>query len=333
MSGAAPLRFLGLVLGGWVAARAALLAPTLWPAEQATPAPPDEPIVSPPRIAIIPPRSGPFSLFRQEPARHSATSRKALGAARRVQSATAVPLEPPAFAGPQPSRLPLRIAPAARTAQPLVSAPAIALASRWSGSAWTLVRRGESRQLASAGTLGGSQVGARIAYRLRDNLSLSGRFYMPLNEPAGAEAALGVEWQPVRTMPLRLLAERRQAIGRDGRSAFALLAHGGVSERPVLGPLMLDAYAQAGLVGLKSRDQFADGAARLGVPLADDLIVGVGAWGAAQPGAARLDVGPHASYRLPAFGEKVRIAAEWRVRVAGDARPGSGPAFTLSTDF
>lgn len=213
------------------------------------------------------------------------------------------------------------------------SAPIASMPGRWSISAWALVRRGEGRQLAAGGLLGGSQMGIRATYRLRHGLAFSGRLYAPLNGPDGAEAAAGVEWQPLRAIPVRVLAERRQAIGRTGRSAFALLAHGGVSDQPVIGPVMLDAYAQAGVVGLKSRDAFFDGAVRMGIPLSEDLSVGLGAWGAAQPGVSRLDIGPQASYRLPALGEKLRVSAEWRVRVAGDARPGSGPALTLSTNF
>ena len=61
--------------------------------------------------------------------------------------------------------------------------------------------------------------------------------------------------------------------------------------------------------------------------------LGVGAWGAAQPGAARLDAGPGLAYRLPLRGANVRIEADWRFRLAGDAAPGSGPALTLATDF
>jgi hypothetical protein len=211
--------------------------------------------------------------------------------------------------------------------------PLLASSGRWSVSAWAFVRRGEGRELATGGALGGSQAGTRITYHLREGLSLSGRIYAPLNRPDGAEAALGFEWQPLRSVPVRLLAERRQAIGSDGRSAFALLAHGGVFDQRLIGPVRLDTYAQAGLVGLNARDAFIDGAVRLGVPVAENLSFGVGAWGAAQPGAARFDAGPQASYRLPIPGRNVRLAAEWRLRMAGDASPGSGPALTLATDF
>jgi hypothetical protein len=205
--------------------------------------------------------------------------------------------------------------------------------NRWSLSTWAFVRRGSAEQLAAAGTLGASQAGARATYALTDRLALSARLYSPISRLKGAEAVLGIEVQPLRTVPVRILAERRQAIGRDGRSAFALLAHGGASEQRVLGPVRLDAYGQAGVVGLRSRHGFVDGAARLGVNLTEDLKLGLGAWGAAQPGATRLDLGPQASYRLPVLGGHVNASLEWRARVAGDARPGSGPALTLSTDF
>lgn len=60
------------------------------------------------------------------------------------------------------------------------------------------------------------------------------------------------------------------------------------------------------------------------------MKAGAGAWGAAQSGVTRLDVGPQASVRFPA---NLTLAADWRFRVAGDAAPASGPTLTLSTDF
>jgi hypothetical protein len=212
-------------------------------------------------------------------------------------------------------------------------------ASRWSASAWTFVRRGEATQLTPGGTLGGSQAGARITYRLGSvadgPVSLSARAYSPLKNARGAEAALGVEWQPVPVLPVRLLAERRQAIGKEARSAFSLMAYGGISERGIVGPVKMDLYAQAGVVGGRSRDLFVDGSLSIGVPIdaGERLKVGIGAWGAAQPGVSRLDVGPQLTVKLPVEGRNIRLSADWRLRVAGDAAPGSGPAFTLSTDF
>lgn len=214
--------------------------------------------------------------------------------------------------------------------------PTASLASRWSVSAWAFTREGRGPALATAGTLSGSQIGGRIAYRLNRDmarpLALVGRLYMPARQPGGAEAVVGVEWQPSARLPVRLLAERRQALGGDGRSAFALIAHGGISDAAVPGGLKLDGYGQAGVIGAASRDLFADGALRLSLPLGR-LRVGAGVWGAEQPGVARLDLGPQAAFRLPLGDGTVAVAVDWRLRVAGDARPGSGPSLTLSTDF
>lgn len=179
--------------------------------------------------------------------------------------------------------------------------------------------------------MGGSQAGARLSYRLGGGLGLSGRVYLPLRRAAGAEAAAGLDWRPIASVPVNILAERRQALGGEGRSAFALTLYGGGSRALPRG-LRLDAYGQAGIVGIGRRDLFVDGAVRLAAPVGP-LEVGVGARGAAQPGAARLEAGPGLAWRLPLRGANVRIEADWRFRVAGGAAPGSGPALTLATDF
>ena len=180
-------------------------------------------------------------------------------------------------------------------------------------------------------------MGGRISYRLNDDparaLSLAARAYAPISRRQASEAALGIEWKPVAFVPLRLLAERRQATGSEGRSAFALMAYGGVSDVRVAGPITIDAYGQAGVVGARSRDLFADGSIALSVPVGERVRVGAAAWGAAQPDVSRLDLGPQLSVRLPEAGANVRLSAEWRFRVAGDAAPRSGPALTLATDF
>jgi hypothetical protein len=172
-----------------------------------------------------------------------------------------------------------------------------------------------------------------MTYRLgrpAGGLSLSLRLYTPLSNRRAAEAALGLEWKP-RALPLRLLVERRTKLGRDGRSAFALAAYGGADD-VALGPLRLGAYGQAGAVGARRRDLFADGAVRLTAPLGR-LRIGAGAWAAAQPGVSRVDAGPHADLTLAAGRGSITFSADWRFRLAGAARPGSGPAITLSTGF
>jgi hypothetical protein len=205
-------------------------------------------------------------------------------------------------------------------------------AGRWSVSAWLLARRDRGGPtLAPGGMLGGSQAGARVGYRLGGGLSVGALFHAPLRRTGGAEIAAGLDWQPVAAIPIHVRAERRQALGRSGRSAFALSVHGGLSRR-LPRRLRLDLYGQAGAVGARARDLFADGAARLSAPLGP-VEISAGAWGAAQPGAARLDAGPGISYRLPVRGANVRIEAGWRFRLAGDAMPRSGPALTLGADF
>lgn len=116
-----------------------------------------------------------------------------------------------------------------------------------------------------------------------------------------------------------------------------MMASGGVSDVALAAGFRLEAYAQAGVVGARRRDGFADGAIVVDRSLGPDdtslLRVGALAAGAVQPGAARVDVGPRLTLRLPEVGEGSRIALDWRQRIAGDARPESGLALTLASDF
>ena len=162
-------------------------------------------------------------------------------------------------------------------------------------------------------------------------MSLSGRAYLPLRRTSQAEVAAGIDWQPSARLPVHIVAERRQNVGGAGRSAFALTAYGGVSGRLPAG-LRGEAYVQAGVVGTRSRDLFVDVSARVSAPLGP-VEIGGSVWGAAQPGASRLDAGPHISYRLPVRDANIRVQADWRFRIAGDAAPGSGPALTIGMDF
>ena len=105
---------------------------------------------------------------------------------------------------------------------------------------------------------------------------------------------------------MAITAERRQAIGRfsTGRSDFALFAEGGLYQRPIGWNLMLDGYAQAGVVGLRERDFFADGGFTLSRPVFGRFSLGFGVWGGYQPGLYRVDAGPRlrcACARMSAF--------------------------------
>lgn len=340
MSASPPLRFLAVVLGGWVAARTVLIAP-LWstaPADAAAAAEsssalPRSRLEARPRPRSVPPGAGPPAAFA------AAIGRPPIGPTRppplpALSAQVDSPPNPAPGAAPIAAAAPLFLPPP--IAPPPGSDPAIPSPGRWSLSAWAFVRQGDRAALATGGLLGASQAGARLAYRLnRDSsrpLALSARLSSPLRRSAGAEAALGVDWKPSRGAPVHLLAERRQALGREGRSAFALTLYGGVGDSPA-GPFRIDGYAQAGFVGVRSRDPFADGSVRLSIPLGGRVRLGAGAWASAQPGLSRIDLGPQAAVRIPVGRRAVTFAADWRVRAAGNAEPGSGPTVTLSTDF
>ncbi|HEU0099749.1 MAG TPA: hypothetical protein VFQ67_13375 [Allosphingosinicella sp.] len=344
MTRSAPLRFLAIVLGGWAALRTALVAP-LWPTPPAGAAVEAAPLRNAAATAVRQVRAPPAA----RAAARAPVERKRTFAETRLAALPALaasPSPPKSRALPPPAAPPAAPAAIGRAAasppaRPLPAEPAepalrAARAGRWSLSAWAFVRSGGPVPLAAGGLLGGSQAGARLAFRLnRDRgrpLALSARLSGPARRQAGAEAALGIDWRPARRFPAHVLAERRQALGRDGRSAFALTVYGGASDTRI-GRFRLDAYAQAGLVGAGSPDPFGDGSARLSLPLNARLRLGAGAWAAAQPGLSRLDLGPHAALRLPVAGRVVTLAADWRLRVAGNARPGSGPALTLASDF
>ena len=132
-----------------------------------------------------------------------------------------------------------------------------------------------------------------------------------------------------------------RSFGRFGRrSAFALFLEGGVYGQSVPLRFQLDGYAQAGVVGARDRDLFAEGGFTLTRPLLDrftfnrhlsgQLSAGFGVWGGVQPGLYRLDAGPRLSLRVR---NNMRVHLDWRQRLIGNAHPGSGPAITLAGDF
>jgi hypothetical protein len=200
-------------------------------------------------------------------------------------------------------------------------------------SAWALLRGAPGTgSLASGGTLGGSQAGARLTYALDRRFAVSLRSSSPIGGSRGGEVAAGVRVTPFPSIPVAITAERRQAIGRfsTGRSDFALFAEGGLYQRPIGWNLMLDGYAQAGVVGLEERDFFADGGFTLSRPVFGRFSAGLGAWGGYQPGLYRIDAGPRVSYRVR---PNVSLHLDWRQKLAGSAQPSSGPALTLGADF
>lgn len=257
-----------------------------------------------------------------------------------LSAMSAVPLEEGGAAELAPARL-RPVKQASTSAQP-----------RWSGDVWLLLRSGSNGYNAPGsglpgvfvplGFYGGSQAGAVLRYRLATTSPYRPSLYLRassgLEYPRGEELALGLSLRPVPRLPVALLLEgrvTRTVSGEIVRPAAAL-----VSEfPPVRLPLNLrgEAYVQAGYVGGHDGTAFIDGQARVERPLVHaggfQLRAGGGAWGGAQRGASRVDVGPTATLAVPIGPAGARLSADYRFRVVGNAAPGSGPVLTLSAGF
>ena len=201
---------------------------------------------------------------------------------------------------------------------------------------WAMLRPAQagstgSQSLAAGGSLGASQAGARLTYNFTRQIAASFRTSSDVGR-RGGEVAGGIRVQPLLGIPVWLTAERRQRIGRlgDGRNAFALFFESGLYDRPMPVGFRLDSYLQAGVVGWRTRDRFIDGGLTLTRPVYRQFSAGLGVWGGAQPGLYRVDTGPRVTMRVRGT---MRVHFDWRQRLAGNARPGSGPAITLAGDF
>jgi hypothetical protein len=201
---------------------------------------------------------------------------------------------------------------------------------------WALLRGQQtgiagSSSLAGNGTLGASQAGSRLTYNFTRQIAATLRTTTTVGR-RGGEFAAGVRVQPIASIPVWITAERRQRLGQfsDGRNDFALFFEGGVYQRPMPWRFSLDGYLQGGIVGVRSRDLFIDGGLAFTRPVYKRFSAGFGVWGGAQPGLYRVDAGPRISMQVR---RNVRVHFDWRQRLAGNARPGSGPAITLAGDF
>lgn len=202
---------------------------------------------------------------------------------------------------------------------------------RLSMSGWAMMREESGPQsLAGRGTLGGSEVGARLLWRFDPRLAASLRFSAPVNSQRGGEAALGVRYQPFADWPVALTIERRQRIRDYGQNAFASFAEGGIYGQQLPWRSTLDGYFQAGVVDFNDPDWFVDGQVAVTRPVWRRLSAGGGIWGGAQPGLYRLDVGPRMTM---GFGRSMRMHLDYRLNVVGNAAPGSGAVVTLAGDF
>lgn len=234
---------------------------------------------------------------------------------------------------------------------PAASPPLLAVrepgVARWSADAWLLLR-GETTAPVPAGlpSYGRSQTGGVLRYLLAPASARRPQAYARANAalagPRDEELAAGLSARPLPGLPLRVAAEVR--LGRTAEGTDVRPAAYAVTELP---PFRLpagargEAYLQAGYVGGRFATAFVDGQGRAERPVARfgpgkqgaELTAGAGVWGGAQKGAARLDVGPTAALTFRLGEVRGRVAADYRLRIAGDAQPASGPALTISAGF
>ncbi|MCB2077084.1 MAG: hypothetical protein KDE55_05220, partial [Novosphingobium sp.] len=181
---------------------------------------------------------------------------------------------------------------------------------RWSGDAWMLLRRGGAPSLGTGvapSTYGASQAGGVLRYRLvpssRHRPAAYARMTAAMNGVDEREAALGISARPVPGLPVVLAAEVR-ATNQLGKTEIRPAAMAVTEFAPFALPAGArgEAYLQAGYVGGKFSTPFVDGQVRADrkvVKLGNSEVrAGAGAWGGAQKGASRLDVGPTANVGL-----------------------------------
>lgn len=223
------------------------------------------------------------------------------------------------------------------------------LEQRWSGSAYTLVRNsGRTLLTAAIPALTAAQSGAQVAYKLNplspQPFAAQARIVtandgVALND-VGAQAAVALTWQPIPAA--QVAVERLVRAGPKSRNAWTVrVAGGGESLRPPGRRAWnaWSAYAETGIIGTKRQDLYAASALRVGRAIGLNekvaLTLGAGVWGSVQHynvTAHWIEVGPSAQFRVESK-PPVNVALDYRVRINGNADPGTGPALTVSTGF
>lgn len=351
----APLTFLVAVVGGWAAARVATFTP-LW--EDTPPAvivanSPEHKVVEvaqfAPEVRLALPDAGSsgavvadvrYRLADRSPLAHPEAPYLAV-----ERQANIHPNAPATQAGELVSAVLVSAAPyLAGVAVP--AAPAgepTRPARRWSADSWLLLRDDSTPALLAAKpSYGRSQAGAVLRYGLAPASAhlpqVHVRASSALAGPDEQEAAVGLSARLGREVPVRVAGELRVS-DAGGQSELRPAIYAVTELPPFSLPLGFagEVYLQGGYVGGSFATAFVDGQTRLERQVArtgaGGLSLGVGAWGGAQHGAGRLDLGPTAALSFRLGAARGRIAADYRFRVAGDAAPASGPALTVSAGF
>jgi len=218
--------------------------------------------------------------------------------------------------------------------------------SRWSADGWLMLRAdgdnaAPGQVLSDRPSYGRSQAGAVVRFDLAPASALRPKAHLrgaaALSGVREREVAAGLSVRPLPGVPVRAVVEARAS--ETGGDTLVRPAAYAVTELPPValpGGLRGEAYLQGGYVGGDFATAFVDGQARVERPIAvgtTELSAGAGAWGGAQKGSGRLDIGPTAAVRFQLGEAHGRVAADYRFRVAGEAEPKSGPAVTVSAGF
>lgn len=221
------------------------------------------------------------------------------------------------------------------------------LSKHWRAEVYTFLRQADGTRVplpAASPVLGAGSTAATLAYTLnplsRRTVELQARFITPyrgFSSPDGTseQGAAGVAVRPFPKIPVTLVAERLFKLGPNARNDFQARMTAGAAKR-VRG-FDVSAFGEAGVVGRRP-DWFA-GAQLIAerpirVPGGFHIAPGVGLWGAMQrtnTTSTRVEIGP--SVRLVPPKGPLSFSVDYRVKMAGNARPGSGVAVTVGGQF
>lgn len=226
--------------------------------------------------------------------------------------------------------------------------------SALSGHAWLIVRQRSGQNLPlrdlavfqlpgqlPGQSYGGSQVGAQLALRMAGetdrHISLTARVSTALASSGEEEVAVGAKVKPLQRIPITIHAEQRFNLANTRFRGTAVYAAGGTGPDTLPGQLTVETYGQGGYLFGNTDTYFFDAAAtvqrdvlksRLG-----KVTAGLGLWAGGQRGVSRIDIGPSAKVILPLGETQARVGLDWRQRISGTARPGSGLTVSVSTGF
>ena len=216
---------------------------------------------------------------------------------------------------------------------------------RWSGDGWLMWRQGGAAPVHGLAppTYGASQGGAVLRYRLAAASALQPTLYLrvtgAMDGSGEADSAFGFSARPIAGLPLTAAVEARVSRFSNGSTHLrpAAMVITELEPQPMPFAMRAEIYGAAGYVGGPGATAFVDGQLRVDHHVAtvgpSEIRAGGGVWGGAQQGASRVDVGPTASIGLASGHAAARLRFDWRMRVAGDAAPTSGPAVTIAAGF